>query len=614
MSVSRKCKFLVSCIGNAVTAVEVAVSSWDTKGDTVPLLSLFWPDRDTTQLACMDAYSEQTAFHYFHRLRAARSPCKGVAVAWVTNKLKERATRRYSRAISHSIECDDRILVFASHATDLAKSLKENYHYNEVLTFTNKMQREIRRGRRAAEGNTSDFISVRTSLGLLKLAAYPNPCVANTSDRCDKAGISLRRICVDTMARWFGHRCTGDLFTESQSLKDTINNLIGCMDTLVKKTVWDWSLVEQELTRLQEDIVAHKSTLSDKPNSTGAMSQQQSQFDDVSDEGKRLDSLHSTTPPLYVSAEKGGSGEGSDLEKLVISALEAFRVLEPWCLAEYPKDAHLVIRIMMAHLKKQSHRYFDAIDKSIACSDRGIVFSEHAIDLCDALEKKMPVDEILKFIERMETEVSKAQKDVEKTRGRFVEVRKQLMKISESIPRQKEVVERDEQFAQRAVMKWGVAKRWTTWIIEHCALDDGAKAAIAGIGAALSGLPHVGIILPAAIPAAIIAARITATGARAIADFAIDNREKHVVRCEEALPELADTEGKITLVIESIDTFATWWQTMSRNLQDIKAKVKSKDDIREIVAQIHQRLICLCEPFRGYSSQVYTHSIHIWLS
>lgn len=66
---------------------------------------------------------------------------------------------------------------------------------------------------------------------------------------------------------------------------------------------------------------------------------------------------------------------------------------------------------------------------SIGCSDQGIVFSEHAIDLCRALEAKMSAAEILKFIKRMETEVSRAQKDVEKTRARFSDVRGELVKV-----------------------------------------------------------------------------------------------------------------------------------------------------------------------------------------
>jgi hypothetical protein len=84
---------------------------------------------------------------------------------------------------------------------------------------------------------------------------------------------------------------------------------------------------------------------------------------------------------------------------------------------------------MMAHLKKQAHRYFDAIDMSINCSDQGIVFSEHALDLCHALETKMPATEILKLIKCMEIQVSQAQKDVEKTRARFIDVRGQLIKV-----------------------------------------------------------------------------------------------------------------------------------------------------------------------------------------
>ncbi|KAJ6458683.1 hypothetical protein DFH09DRAFT_1226271 [Mycena vulgaris] len=211
----------------------------------------------------MNTYTEQTAFRSFLRLHGAKLPCNGVVGAWLATKLKKQAARRYSRAISRSIGSDDRILIFASHATDLTRSLKENYPYNEILAFTYRMRRDIRRGRRAAESSTFDFILVRMSLGLLKIAAYPNACVANKSEGCNTTGVSLRHICVNTLALWFGHCCTGDCLTESQPLKDTIDDLIYCIDTLVKKTVCDWSLVGQELTRLQDDIVAHKSTLSD---------------------------------------------------------------------------------------------------------------------------------------------------------------------------------------------------------------------------------------------------------------------------------------------------------------------------------------------------------------
>ncbi|KAJ6582117.1 hypothetical protein B0H19DRAFT_1252253 [Mycena capillaripes] len=327
------------------------------------------------------------------------------------------------------------------------------------------------------------------------------------------------------------------------------------------------------------------------------MSQQQIISNNVSDMGESLDSTQSTAPlehpPLYdVSV---------GVQALVDSAVNAFVLLEPWCLVESRKDAHRVIRDMMAHLKKQAHRYFDAIDKSINCSDQGIVFSVYAIDLCRALEKNTSITEILKFIERMETEASKAQKDVEKTRARFIDVREQLHKESERVPRQMEVIERDEQSARRAVGTWSIPERWATWVIKHFKLDE---TTIAGITAALSPLPYVGIILPIAIPAGIIAAKITAVGVKVVAEFAIDNREKHVVRCEDALRELEDTEGKIKRVIQSIDDFARWWQKISSDLQDIKAQVISQGDIEVIVTQIRQQLVCLGGPFRSYSSQI----------
>jgi hypothetical protein len=71
---------------------------------------------------------------------------------------------------------------------------------------------------------------------------------------------------------------------------------------------------------------------------------------------------------------------------------------------------------------------------------------------------------------------------------------------------------------------WGIPERWATWIIEHSTLDDEAKTTVTGIGAALNALPHVGIILSVAIPAAIIAARIMAEGIRAVTHFAIDSK------------------------------------------------------------------------------------------
>ncbi|KAJ7875667.1 hypothetical protein B0H13DRAFT_2549567, partial [Mycena leptocephala] len=576
----------------------------------------------------MTADTEETACRSFLRLHDAGPPCNGVVVPWLVTKLKKQATRRYSKAISRSVECDDRVLIFASHATDLTRALNEDYPYNEVIAFTNIMKREIRHGFRAAESNKFDFISVRTSLELLRIVAYPNACKA---EGCNKTGVSLRHISLNALALWFGRRRTGDCFTESQPLKDMINDLIDCIDALVKKAGCDWSLVGQELARLQSDIVVHKSTLSDvqaperwasmarecqthvsdlrklqdfypsgdqKPNSI-AMSQPLP-FDDVSDMGDGFDSTssagHPEPPPSHVVAV--------GVQELVDSAVNAFVLLEPWCLAESRKGTHRIIRGMMAHLKKQAHRYFEAIDMSIGCSDQGIVFSEHAIDLCRALEAKMSAAEILKFITRMETEVSRAQKDVEKTRARFSDVRGELVKESERIPRRKGVVERDEQAAQRAVGTWGIPERWATWIIEHSVLDDGAKTAIAAIGAVLSALPHVGIILPIAIPAAIIAARITAEGVKVVADFAIDNRKKHIVNCRDALLGLEDIEEKIALVIKSVNNFATWWQKMSCDLQDIKAQVISKGDIHEIVAQIRHQLVCLGGPFRAYSSQV----------
>jgi hypothetical protein len=54
----------------------------------------------------------------------------------------------------------------------------------------------------------------------------------------------------------------------------------------------------------------------------------------------------------------------------------------------------------------------------------------------------------------------------------------------------------------------------------------------------------------------------------------VTDREKHIVNCQDTLPGLEDIESKIALVVKCISNFATWWQTMSSDLQDIKAQVK----------------------------------------
>lgn len=87
----------------------------------------------------------------------------------------------------------------------------------------------------------------------------------------------------------------------------------------------------------------------------------------------------------------------------------------------------------------------------------------------------------------------------------------------------------------------------------------------------------------------------------------VTDRKKHIVNCRDALLGLEDIEEKIALVIKSVNNFATWWQKMSCDLQDIKAQVISKGDIHEIVAQIRHQLVCLGGPFRAYSSQVCVH-------
>ncbi|KAJ6503851.1 hypothetical protein C8R45DRAFT_973901 [Mycena sanguinolenta] len=212
----------------------------------------------------MTGYPEQTAFRSFIELQL-RLPCNGIVIRWLATGLRKQAMRRYSRAISRRIEDDDRILTFASHAADLRQSLKEDYPYTEVVAFTNRMQEDVRRGRRASERNTLDFIFIRRSLELLKTVAFtrPDKCKANALEESNETEISLSHICVKTLAEWFRHRCTADCFTQSKSQKDTLLNLIRCIDTLANKTMCDWNLVEQELTRLQHDIRVHKSALAE---------------------------------------------------------------------------------------------------------------------------------------------------------------------------------------------------------------------------------------------------------------------------------------------------------------------------------------------------------------
>ncbi|KAJ6503850.1 hypothetical protein C8R45DRAFT_973899 [Mycena sanguinolenta] len=310
-----------------------------------------------------------------------------------------------------------------------------------------------------------------------------------------------------------------------------------------------------------------------------------------------LDSTHSTAPvepppPYNVSI---------GVQALVDATLEAFVLLEPWCFEPEPDTPRIMCKIM-AHLKTQALRYFKAIDKSIECSDKGLVFSMHALDLCHGLEEKMSATEILKFIKRMKDEVSSARKDAQATRARFVDVKEQLTKEKEHIPSSKETLMRDGRGAWRAGERWSIAEIWATWVIKHSGLEEVTKSV--GIGAAMSKLPHVGIILPVAFPVALLATGIVAKGVKELAALAIKNRIKRVVSCHDALDGLKDIEEKIGSVINSVDQFAGWWSQMGSDLEEIERQVRSQSNHDELVARIRQQLVCLEGPFAAYSSQI----------
>ncbi|KAF8174349.1 hypothetical protein K438DRAFT_1939957 [Mycena galopus ATCC 62051] len=312
--------------------------------------------------------------------------------------------------------------------------------------------------------------------------------------------------------------------------------------------------------------------------------------DDVSDHPESCDPTSPLDPPAY--------DDPVGVRALFKSAVEAFRLLEPWCLATCV-DSHPIIRLILGRLKMQAHRYFDAINNSLRCSDQGKVFVIHAIQLCEALkEKKFKNTEILKFIGRMQKEASRAQKDARTTRTQFVAVTGQMGKERERIPELKERVERDQQNVRRAMRRWRFSEKCATWIIDHCTFDsDGVKSIIAWIGALSSAVPHVGFILPIAIPVAVLTTKFAAEAVKLLSEHAIANRQTQVVRCQDAPCILEVIAKELELVIQSVDKFATWWETTDDNLKNIKKQIELKGNIDDIVAQIEQHLIRKLQDF-----------------
>ncbi|KIM23327.1 hypothetical protein M408DRAFT_332415 [Serendipita vermifera MAFF 305830] len=133
-------------------------------------------------------------------------------------------------------------------------------------------------------------------------------------------------------------------------------------------------------------------------------------------------------------AELEGVAPCKELNAIVEGAFNSLQIIEPWrgASTDHPQLQQVIQKI-------QGHTivYFEAIDTSIKTAQDGYGFSCDAIELCGyLLDPETDTDDLQEYIGDMQSKAKRAHEDSLMTLNKFRDVRKGLIEITKTIPKE----------------------------------------------------------------------------------------------------------------------------------------------------------------------------------
>ncbi|KAK7435194.1 hypothetical protein VKT23_019764 [Stygiomarasmius scandens] len=282
---------------------------------------------------------------------------------------------------------------------------------------------------------------------------------------------------------------------------------------------------------------------------------------------------------------------------LIDSAKEAFRSLEPWCNAQAKDEQdsksskvdNYYGNKLIKRVKKNAFAYFEAIDRSVQCSEKGIIFCNDAISLRKFLERQENRQDILDFTRQMRKTAKKAHRDAKKIVAAFSCIHEEVEKTaSETVPKIRSKIEQEPE-AHRQWAKMAQAIK-------------GFMPQDHGIGLAMSTGAVFGIIiLPLAIPMAVLAVE---AAAGFVEKRCSHKAEECKLTMEESLAQVDKISNTLEIVGSNVLEFLNWWSDTGDMLDIIEQNVASGNFFSPEMYAILDRWVRVKERYQEYAFEI----------
>ncbi|KAF7330335.1 hypothetical protein MVEN_02471800 [Mycena venus] len=288
---------------------------------------------------------------------------------------------------------------------------------------------------------------------------------------------------------------------------------------------------------------------------------------------------------LSSSAEKAlkafedGSRNNVDCQVLLDNTFETFKLLERWETADLESNVSSV-RSIIRLVREQGHDYFRTLDDSISVAITLNGLAQDVSHLAESLlDPACKPKDIKDFIAEMRGYTQDALEKSNRISTAYREVRKGINEISNSIPGEMAKLERRE---ERTVAKKDTLDRRIERTKVMKTVGTTALAVVSGV--AIVSLPPLVLILPIALPIAILALEVYENRS----SKTLKKRETQILTCQEGLQELQNITKCLAHLAQHVDTLIDFWLRSDTMLETISGGV---DRIRGNTARLRLKAI-----------------------
>ncbi|TFK42196.1 hypothetical protein BDQ12DRAFT_710469 [Crucibulum laeve] len=260
-----------------------------------------------------------------------------------------------------------------------------------------------------------------------------------------------------------------------------------------------------------------------------------------------------------------------DLDKLLISARNAFQILEPWFQAK-PLDSERVgveAQEIISGIQLHGRAFFNAIDLSITTSKRGVIFATDAEWFFQFIRRGIEDSEsakhnVLKFVDDLRSIAVTAEQSAKKMLDEFRSVRRGIFELTKNIPVVMEhvLIKLNAADSSRRRRQRGAD---TAHMMARLAHELGTVFS----AQAMAPIPILGIIIPIALPLfEFIAGKVREGQLQKIRD-----RDQQIISYHGVCTQLERAYTEMETLLQHVSSFANWWTDMDTQLLSIKQRI-----------------------------------------